>query len=186
MRIGIDGGCWSNRRGYGRFLHELLEALLKLDAGHRYTIFLDRASLRSFSLGGLIEPVLVPTAEGVAEAATAAGRRSIADLLRMSWAVARRPLDLFFFPSVYSYFPLLRPVPMILGMHDTIADRNPQFTFASRRQALFWKCKARLALTQARTIVTVSKYSSQSIQQWFGGPENRIRVLYEPTSATVT
>src|SRR5258708_11709599 len=98
--MGIDGGCWSNGRGYGRFLRELLEALLKLDAGHRYTIFLDRASHRSFSLGGSIEPVLVPTAEGVADAATAGGRRAIADLLRMSWAVARRALHLFFFPPV--------------------------------------------------------------------------------------
>src|SRR5207244_149041 len=104
MRIGIDGGCWSNRRGYGRFLRELLEALLKLDAGHHYTIFLDRASRHSFPLDGSIEPVLVPTAHGVSEAATSEGRRSVADLLRMSWAVARRRLDLFFFPSVYSYF----------------------------------------------------------------------------------
>lgn len=183
MRIGIDGGCWSNRRGYGRFLRELLEALLKLDAGHRYTIFLDRASHQSFSLAGMIEPVMVPTAEGVAEGATADGRRSVADLLRMSWAVAQRKLDVFFFPSVYSYFPLLRPVPMILGVHDTMAVRNPQFAFASSRQELFWNCKERLAMAQSRTILTVSEYSSKSIQQWFGIPEDRIRVVYEAASA---
>ena len=27
MRIGIDGGTWSNRRGYGRFLRELVGAV---------------------------------------------------------------------------------------------------------------------------------------------------------------
>src|SRR5262249_7784474 len=50
MRIGVDGGCWSNRRGYGRFLRELLEALLQEGSGHEYTIFLDRGSYGSFSL----------------------------------------------------------------------------------------------------------------------------------------
>src|SRR4051812_233812 len=111
MRIGIDGGCWSNRRGYGRFLRELLEALLQEESGHRYTIFLDRSAYESFSLDGPIELILVPTSAGVAESATAGSRRSVADLFRMSRAVAKQPVDLFFFPSVYSYFPLMKSVP---------------------------------------------------------------------------
>src|SRR5262245_44992708 len=36
MRIGIDGCCWSNRRGYGRFTRELLTALAEYDRSNQY------------------------------------------------------------------------------------------------------------------------------------------------------
>jgi glycosyltransferase involved in cell wall biosynthesis len=182
VHIGIDGGCWSNRRGYGRFLRELLQALAAEDGGNRYSVFLDSGSQGDFDLGGPFRAVPVRTAEGVAAGAHASGRRSVTDLLRMSRAVARERLDLFFFPSVYSYFPLLRRVPMLLGVHDTIADRNPRFSFASQRQERFWRWKVRLALAQARAVLTVSNYSRRSIAEHFGFPSSKIRVLYEGAS----
>lgn len=179
MHIGIDGGCWSNRRGYGRFLRELLDALEKNDSSNRYTVFLDPPSYREFPRRQRFSPRLVQTGRAVSESATAEGRRSVGDLLRMGWAVAREDLDLFFFPSVYSYFPLLRPVPAVVGIHDTIADRNPRLSFGSRRHEWFWRGKVRLALAQARTVLTVSHYSKRCVEQWFGIPANRIRVMYE-------
>jgi glycosyltransferase involved in cell wall biosynthesis len=182
MHIGIDGGCWNNRRGYGRFFRELLDALAKNDTHNNYTIFLDPPSYRNFPNRERFRPRLVETGRSVSEAATAEGRRSVMDLARMGWAVAREDLDLFFFPSVYSYFPLFRPVPAVVGIHDTIADRNPQFAFSSRRHELFWRWKVRLALAQARTVLTVSEYSKRCMQQWLGVPANRIRVMYEAAS----
>ncbi len=179
MHIGIDGGCWNNRRGYGRFFRELLDALERNDTRNRYTVFLDPPSYRNFPVRERFRPRLVETGRSVTEAATVDGRRSILDLLRMGWAAAREDLDLFFFPSVYSYFPLFRPVPAVVGVHDTIAERNPRFTFSSRRHELFWRWKVRLALAQARTVLTVSEYSKRSIQQWFGIPAGRIRVMHE-------
>ncbi len=183
MRIGIDGGCWSNRRGYGRFLRELLEAVAQRDAKNTYTVFLDTAAHAEFTLGPPFRPVLVRTWASVAEAANAAGRRSAGDLFRMSTAVARERLDLFFFPSVYSYFPLLRRVPAIVGIHDTIADRNPAFAFGGRRHEFYWKAKVRLALLQCRTVLTVSEYSKRSIESYLEVPARRIRVLYESAAA---
>jgi glycosyltransferase involved in cell wall biosynthesis len=182
MHIGIDGGCWNNRRGYGRFFRELLTALAKNDGRNRYTIFLDRSSYESFPGQEQFRPRLVETSRSVSDAATADSRRSLTDLFRMGWAVSQEDLDLFFFPSVYSYFPLLRPVPAIIGIHDTIADRNPHFAFQSKRQELAWRCKVRLALVQARTVLTVSEYSKRCVQQWLKVPANRIRVVYEAAS----
>ena len=183
MRIGIDGGCWSNRRGYGRFLRELLEAVARNDKQNQYTVFLDSGSYGQFHLNGNFRAVQVHTATSVEQAATSEGRRSIGDLLRMSRSVAREPLDLFFFPSVYSYFPLLRGVKTVLGIHDTIADRNPGFSFASRRQETFWRWKVKLAIAQADTILTVSEYSKRCVHELLGVPEPRISVLYEAASA---
>lgn len=182
MHIGIDGGCWNNRRGYGRFLRELLEALAATDGSNEYSVFLDSEAYTSFHLRDRFRPVLVPTSESVNGAARADGHRPIPDMLRMSYAVARARPDLFFFSSVFSYFPLIRPMKMILGVHDTIADKNPGFSFASRRQHVFWQAKVKLALAQADTVLTVSEYSKQCIERVLRISPQRIRVSYEAAS----
>ncbi len=182
MRIGIDGGCWNNRRGYGRFLRELLEAVARIDQRNQYTVFLDSAGYRDFHLTGPFRAEEVFTSQSVSEAASSESRRSVFDLLRMSRAVAAHELDLFFFPSVYSYFPLLRRVPTILGIHDTIADRNPQFAFGSWRQELFWRGKVCLAIDQSNMILTVSEYSKRCVREVFHVPSSSVRVLYEAAS----
>jgi glycosyltransferase involved in cell wall biosynthesis len=183
MHIGIDGACWANRRGYGRFLRELLEAIASVDRENRYTIFFDSGVDGGFHLGERFTPVAVRTAVSVSGAASASGHRSLADLLRMSRAVSRERLDLFFFPSVYSYFPIIGRVPVVLGVHDTIADRNPQFAFASKRHELFWRWKVRLALAQAATVLTVSEYSKRCIESHLRVPAAKIRVLSEAASS---
>lgn len=179
MHIGIDGGCWSNRRGYGRFLRELLDALSAMDTTNEYSIFLDAAGYSSFHLRDRFHPVLVSTSQSVEAAARADGHRPVKDMLRMSRAVMRSRLDVFFFSSVFSYFPLIRRVPMVLGVHDTIADKNPRFSFATHTQHLFWTAKIKLALAQADTVLTVSEYSKRCIENVLGVSGRRIRVLYE-------
>ena len=44
MKIGIDGTCWWNQRGFGRFTRELLPALLAGDAA---------GQVKPFSGGGI-------------------------------------------------------------------------------------------------------------------------------------
>jgi alpha-1,3-rhamnosyl/mannosyltransferase len=176
MHVGIDGGCWSNQRGYGRVLRELMKALGETEVSNRYTVYLDSSSYALFDLKGPFHARRVATSQGVAESATASSHRSPRDLLRMSLAV-REPLDLFFFPSVYSYFPLLRRIPVIVGILDTIADRNPQFSFSSKKQEWLWRAKVRLAMAQADTILTISQYSKRSITEWFRVPSERIAVI---------
>ena len=74
MRIGIDGGCWNNRRGYGRYARELLEAVSRADGQNRYTIFLD--SPAAFPIPAAFEQVRVETSANVAESASADSRLS--------------------------------------------------------------------------------------------------------------
>jgi glycosyltransferase involved in cell wall biosynthesis len=71
---------------------------------------------------------------------------------------------------------------MVLGVHDTIADRNPRFAFASKRHELFWRGKVRLALAQATTVLTVSEYSKRCIESHLNVPPARIRVIHEAAS----
>jgi glycosyltransferase involved in cell wall biosynthesis len=182
MRIGIDGGCWGNRRGYGRFLREILAALSRRDKQNEYVIFLDSFAYQSFRMEGPFRPVRVELSRPVAEAASSEGRRSVPDLLRMARALGREPLDLIFFPSVYSYFPVLSRRPVIVCIHDTIPERDPKLHFASWRQAAFWRAKVRLALTQATLVLTVSEYSKRCLAEVLRVPESKIRVVYEAAS----
>ena len=183
MRIGIDGGCWTNRRGYGRYIRELVGALSRLDRQNQYVIFLDSGADRAEAWPEPFEPRFVNTRTETAKAARADGRRAIADLLRMSIAVARERFDVFFFPSVYSYFPLLRPVPTLVGVHDTIAENHPRLVFASRRHERFWRLKVGLALRQASRCLTVSEYSRRSIERVYGFPRTRLDVATEAAAA---
>lgn len=179
LRIGIDGGCWSNWRGYGRYTRNLLSALAARDEGNEYLMFMDAESAAANDLPPGFRMVVVPLSEAPGKAASATGRRSIADLLRMSRAVARHRLDAFFFPSVYTYFPLIRPVPAIVAIHDVIAERHPGMIFPNRRSQFFWRAKLALAHRQARMILTVSEHAKAGIREQFGVPDRKLRVILE-------
>ena len=182
MRIGIDGGSWSNRRGYGRFLREIARALSEAPFDHDYILFLDQAGRDQFTHLNRFETRVVPLSQSISQAASNAGNRSLSDLARMGRAVARERLDVFFFPTVYSYFPLWNRTPSLVGIHDTIADRNPLFAFAGKRQELFWKAKVRLAIRNATLVMTVSQYSRKCLESFHHVPRAKIRIVSEAAS----
>ncbi len=181
MRIGIDGGCWNVKRGYGRFLRELLYAVADLGSDHEFYVFLDEAGFQEFSLGAPFHAIRVAASDTVSGAG-AASQRSIGNLLAMSLAVRRQKVDVFFFPSVYSWFPLLERTPVLLGIHDTIADKNPAFSFETTWQARMWKWKCQLAVRQATQVLTVSSYSKRCIEAQYGLPSSRIHWVHEAAS----
>ena len=87
MRIGIDGGSWDNRRGYGRFLREIIAALGKIDHRHHFVIFLDEDSAREFPSAAGLSVKSVRLSQSTGDAAKHDGNRSPTDLLRMGLAV---------------------------------------------------------------------------------------------------
>ena len=178
IEIGIDGGTWSNRRGYGRFLRELLPELARLRPQWHFTVFLDQEQSDTIAAPN-VRWVAAGTRGSVSAGATADSARSVTDLLWMSLVVAGAKLDAFWFPTVYSYFPILGRMPVAVGIHDTMADRFPQWAFSGRKQKLFWDWKVKLALAQAAKIVTVSEYSLDSIAAHFSLHPRRIAVVSE-------
>jgi glycosyltransferase involved in cell wall biosynthesis len=180
MRIGVDGTCWANARGYGRFTRELLAAMVQLAPQDHFLFFLDEASGRTFDLAGHnVEPHRVTLSRSATEAASADGYRSPLDLLRMSRAVRRTSLDVFFCPSVYTYFPLPLGLPTVVTVHDAIAERFPELTFASPRARRFWNLKVKLALKQASLVLSVSEYAANDVSTRLGVDRDRLRVTGE-------
>jgi glycosyltransferase involved in cell wall biosynthesis len=183
MRIGVDATCWANDRGYGRFTRELVRAMTDLGREHEFVCFLDdRAAARFDLTAANVRSVVVAQNASPTMAASADSYRSPIDMLRLSRALSRQRLDVFFSPTVYSYFPLPPGLPAVVTLHDAIAERFPRLTLPNARARLFWRMKVRLALWQARLVLTVSDFAAKEIAEVHGIPAARIRVALEAPS----
>ena len=179
MRIGIDGSCLSNRRGFGRFSRQLVAALARQRTNHHFTVFIDQPSSEQVSIPDTFERAIVPVREAPSRAASSMGRRRLLDMFAMGRAVARHGVDLMYFPATYSFFPVWNVRKLVVTMHDTLPLAHPDLVFPTRRGRLAWQIKETAAVRLADAIVTVSEASRRNIAAWSGLPEERIRVITE-------
>ena len=163
MRIGIDGGCLANRRGFGRFARQVVEALAGAGSGHEFVVFVDRPSLGRPDDPRGMETVAVEVSEAPSRAASATGRRRVGDMLAMGRAVARARLDLIYFPASYSFFPVWNAGRVVVTMHDTLALAHPEWVFPTWRGKMAWRAKEQAAALWADRIVTVSEAARRDL-----------------------
>ncbi|MEC4888438.1 MAG: glycosyltransferase family 1 protein [Nitrospira sp.] len=186
VRIGVDACCWSNRRGFGRFTRELLTALVAADREREYIFFVDGDTARASEFPPGVRLVVASTDVSPTVAAAASGNRSLKDLWALTRVVSQEPLDLFFFPAVYSYFPILNRCKVIVTIHDMIADHHPERVFPNRKSLLFWKLKQKIALWQSDRILTVSHHAKLQIVDYCRIPAALVETTTEgPNDAFV-
>ncbi|HEV2854312.1 MAG TPA: glycosyltransferase family 1 protein [Thermoanaerobaculia bacterium] len=183
MRVGIDLSCWASRRGYGRFVRNLVRALLALEPRQELVFLLDAQSAARTDLPDGGRHLVAPTREAPAAAASAAGRRSLRDLAVMAAAAARARLDALFFPSVYTWFPAPTTATVILGIHDVTAEDYPDLVFPDARGRRLWALKGRLARWQADFILTVSAFAREGVLRRFHPSPERVWVVEEAPDA---
>jgi glycosyltransferase involved in cell wall biosynthesis len=184
VRIGVDAACWANGRGYGRFTQELVRHMVVRAPGDEFVCFLDPLAATRFELAAPnVVRRVVAQSQAPTVAAAADGSRSPPDLLRLTRAVWAEPLDVFFEPSVYTYFPLPPRLRAVITVHDAIAERFPSLTLPSLRARLYWRIKVALALAQARLVLTVSEFAAREIAEVHRLPASRIRVATEAPAA---
>jgi glycosyltransferase involved in cell wall biosynthesis len=187
LRIGIDGTCWANDRGYGRFTRELVTALTEVSSDDQFVCFLDAESAERFELRSAnLTKVIVEMSRAPSRAASHDGSRSVRDVLAMTRAVSGHTLDAFFYPSVYTWFPLFRRVPAVVTIYDAIPERFPELTLPTWRAQLFWRLKTRLALRQASGILTDSEFAANEIHAVMGVERERITVALAAPSPAFT
>jgi glycosyltransferase involved in cell wall biosynthesis len=179
MRIGFDGSCLSNRRGFGRFARRLLEALAHQSSQHQFTVFIDGPSSAAVTVPERFDRVIVEVGEAPSRAASAQGRRRWRDMIAMGRAVARRGVDLMYFPATYSFFPVWNANRLVVTMHDTLPLSHPELVFPRLGGRVAWHVKEMVAARCADRIITVSQASCRAIQAWLGGSDRRIRVITE-------
>lgn len=177
LHIGVDATTWSNDRGFGRFTRELVSALASRANGFRYTLLFDRSP--SDTLPGGVEVVTASTSRSLDESAVGDGSRSFSYLWRVGRAARRAEFDVFFFPAVYSYFPILTRTPCVVCYHDTTAERMPELLFPTRLNHRLWQAKTALARFQTARAMTVSQSSADDLEQFLRIPKDRIDVVTE-------
>lgn len=178
MRVGVDATTWVNRRGYGRFARNAVRALVERDRGTTYLMYIDSLTAEQADLPGRAETRRIKLRSAPSEAASAKSSRSIGDLLRMGLAVRRDRPDVFLFPSIYTYFPVLG-TPTVVGIHDAIPSEFPKLTLPGLRARLFFQAKERLALARAKRLFTVSEASRRAIVKGLGVSAERLTVVPE-------
>jgi len=180
-RIGIDATCWWNRRGFGRFTRGLLQSLFQLPGEHQFVLFIDHSPPPEMQRDN-IRIVQLMQRQPVTQAAVASGNRSPLDLWQCTRRVAAESLDVMFFPAVYSWFPVSLTLPTVVTLHDAIAERFPKLIFPGLRARLLWTLKVKLALWQAKRVMTVSLAAKSDIITVLGVAPNRIDVISEAAS----
>lgn len=179
MRIGIDTTCWINARGYGRFTREILKAMVAGHSAHEYVFITDSVTYPQCRFPEGVRVVNVPVKDAAANAASYSGHRPIQDIYNMGRIVSKEPLDILFYPSVYTYFPVFSRAKKIVTIHDTIPELYPELVFPNLKTRLFWKLKTRMALYQADLVLTVSEHSKESISTCFKLDKKKIAVTPE-------
>lgn len=181
MRIGIDGGCLANRRGFGRFARETIKALAEAETKHDFVVIVDRPSLDEVrrAIPDSFETIVVETRRAPSEAASAQGNRSPRDMLAMGAATARAQLNLLYFPATYTFFPVWNAPRVVVTMHDTLALRSPELVFSNPRGRLFWRMKEHAAAAWADRIATVSETAKRDLVDWFRLPQESVFVVPE-------
>ena len=181
MRIGIDGSCLANRRGFGRFARQAVRALSEARSPHEFVVLIDRPSLDTSApyVPGGFETVVVDVGEAPASAASSAGRRRVGDMFAMGRAAGRSRLDLFYFPATYSFFPIWNAGRVVVTMHDTLALARPELVFPSWQGRVAWALKEHAAARLADLILTVSEAARRDLIAWFRLPDDRVRVVTE-------
>jgi len=177
LHIGIDGTSWDNDRGFGRFTRELVTALAARDSGFRYTLLVDRPPKLAVPEG--VALLSAATARTLNESAVGDSSRSPAYLWQVGRAARRAKFDLFFFTSVYSYFPILARVPCVVCYHDTTAERFPELLFPTRLNHLLWRIKTALARFQTTRAMAVSQSTASDVETILGIPKDRIDLVTE-------
>src|SRR5205814_10351581 len=116
-----------------------------------------------------------PQSVSPAVAAAADRSRSAIDMLRFTRAVWSEQLDVFFEPTVYTYFPLPPRLKAVITVMDAIAERFPVLTLPSPRARLFWRLKVAMALKQTRLVLTISEFAASEIADVHHLARSRIR-----------
>jgi glycosyltransferase involved in cell wall biosynthesis len=151
-----------------------------------YLFFVDQKTASTLELPSAVNIVVVQTKMSPTNAASASGRRSMGDLWAFSKKVMKFNLDIFYFPAVYTYFPILNRAKKIVTIHDMIADRHPNKVFPSRKLMLFWKIKQYIAVKQAQLLLTVSEYSKKRIIEYYNIHNSHVQVISEGPSSVFT
>jgi glycosyltransferase involved in cell wall biosynthesis len=146
-----------------------------LETEHQYFLFVDQP-LDELAHFKNVTVVQAAATRPTTEAAVVDGNRAPSDLYRLYRAVAASPIDIMFFPAVYSWFPVPRKLPTMVTVFDAIAEHYPKLIFPHWKGRLFWAIKMKCAIWASQRILTVSHAAKAEITEYIGADPDTIDI----------
>jgi glycosyltransferase involved in cell wall biosynthesis len=164
VRIGIDVRKLHDF-GIGTYIRNLLRQLARLDRETEY-VLLSRPE-DQLALGSL--------GENFRSVSETAGNYSVAEQVRVPWALKRERVDLFHAP--HYVLPPLVHCKSVVTIHDCIHLMFPQY-LPNRLAHSYARMSIAMAAKRATRVLTVSQSSKRDILKFVDVPSDKIDVIY--------
>jgi glycosyltransferase involved in cell wall biosynthesis len=163
VRIGIDARKLHDF-GIGTYIRNLLRHLARLDERSEYVVLCREADVESVAaLGGNFRAVV-----------ERAGNYSVAEQLKVPFAVRREQMTLFHAP--HYVLPPLVGCRSVVTIHDCIHLMFPQY-LPNRLALTYARASMALAARRAARVITVSESSKRDILRFFDIDPAKIDVI---------
>ncbi len=175
MRIGIDARFYGSLgKGLGRYTERLIHHLEKIaPPGDEFVIFLRQENWEHY----------VPQNPRFQKQLADFGWYSLAEQVHMPKLVRAARLDVMHYP--HFNVPIFTPKPFVVTVHDLILTHFPTRRATTLGPVKYWlkqlayRVVLSRAVARASRILTVSEFTKQDIQQYFGYDPKKISVTYE-------
>lgn len=165
MRIGIDMRML-RRAGIGRYIHSLVDELMRIDKDNEYILFLDEDDFDSYTI----------TNENFTKKPLKSKVFSLEEQYRLVSSAWREGLDVFHSP--HFVVPLLWRRNLVTTIHDLIPLIYPE-TLPSRASRIYCYTMMRAAAIKSRRVVTNSYHTRRDIVRYLKIPETKVKVIYQ-------
>jgi len=164
VRIGIDARKLHDF-GIGTYIRNLLRQLAAVDKDNEYVLLTRPEDSEALSLLG----------ENFRSVVETAANYSMAEQIRIPWAIRRERIDLFHAP--HYVLPPLVPCRSVVTIHDCIHLMFPQY-LPNRLAYGYARGSIAAASKRATRVLTVSESSKRDILKFVDIPPDKIDVIY--------
>lgn len=174
MRIGIDARFYGSiGKGLGRYTQRLLKYLENIARHDEFVVFLRKENFEDY------QPQAVNFAKKLADFPW----YSFSEQKNFPRLLKSENLDLVHYP--HFNVPLFTPKPFVVTIHDLILTHFPTrraTTLGPLKyfiKQMAYKIILSRAIQNAKQVLTVSEFTKQDIQKYFGYDPKKITVTYE-------
>jgi glycosyltransferase involved in cell wall biosynthesis len=171
ISICIDARCIiAQHTGIGRYVYNLLNALLKIDQFNEYTALVDQRLER--------HPILKLKKENFKIERLNIPGVTIRQQVMLPLAIRRKKFDVFHYPNFD--FPLAVNFDSVITIHDlTYIKHRNLYKRGRLLKNLYTDFVMRWGLQKVKKIIVVSNSTKHDLVDIFRIPENKIEVIYE-------
>jgi glycosyltransferase involved in cell wall biosynthesis len=171
MNIGIDCRMYSTFYGIGRYTHELVTRILKinesLEKPHSFTLFFNPTEFKTFEEKAF---------KHIKKIQVNANHYSLSEQTTFLKALYKEKLDTIHFP--HFNIPYFYNRPFTVTIHDLTLSLFPGQKMNKFHHRLAYDLTIKHAVNKAKRILTVSRYTKNDVIRFLKAPPEKINVTH--------